>query len=143
MKHLSSEQIDGLIIGVGELEERRHLEECYVCRRELVKMEEPLFSLRSALRHWSENQVIPELPLRRAPRPLRWALVAAVLALTAAIPVYRETLERGRQIEENEDELLFKRINSHLSRDVPASMESFMELVEGSVNSAAAEGGIQ
>jgi len=61
-------------------------------------------------------------------RPLRWILVASALLVVLAVPIYRAVKTTQREAEmERADALLLERVDSELSRAVPAAMEPLVQ----------------
>jgi len=151
-KHISPDRMPGLTIGDCSSEELQHCQECPECHAEVARLQDTLKLFRDSVRHWADRQCPPEIlrPEVRRVAPLRWILAAAGLLLAAAIPVYQSAIERQREAQATqaaetvEDELLFEKIEMHLSRSVPASIEPFMELISAEIYSTSdSEGEIQ
>jgi maltooligosyltrehalose synthase len=101
-------------------------------------MEAALALFRGSVRDWSDGQRRAEppamgsiLPARgRRTHPMRWALLAAVLLVLAAVPVYRTVQDRQRQAEiARADALLLEQVDAEVSRAVPRPMEPLATLV--------------
>jgi hypothetical protein len=106
--------------------EERHLRECLVCRAELEQFQSALSGFRSSL----ERSSVPAVSYSRTRQTLpRWILATAALSLVVAAPVYWSARQQRAAEQAQADELLLERINSGLSRSVPASMEPLMQLV--------------
>jgi hypothetical protein len=147
MDHLSTDQVSKLIAGDATLEEARHAAECADCARQATRLQETFSIFRDSVRQWTHDNggsaAVLSTPLSdnigyRA-RPLRMA-VAFALILLIGFPLYQNISERHRRID-SEDSLLLERVNAHLSREVPAPMEPWMEFLSG--RSAAEVGGHQ
>jgi hypothetical protein len=137
-RHLSSREISEWAAGTRSLERENHLHECAECRGELVRLQGVLSEFRDSLRNWSAGQGgsaprpvwLTESP--RAAHRLRWAMVAVVMVLLAAIPIYRSR-ERQRPADTSlEDAVLLEQIDAGVSRSVPAPMEPLTGLVSWS-----------
>jgi hypothetical protein len=145
-QHLSSQQISQWMIGERTPQEEQHARECPECGAELARLEAALALFRGSVRHWSDGQSGAEPPgvgrialARRRSRtqPIRWALVAAVLLVLAAVPVYRDVQDRQRQAEvARADALLLEQVDAEVSRAVPRPMEPLVELVSWDFSSA-------
>jgi hypothetical protein len=139
--HLNDEQISKWIAGASTAEEQQHCRECALCRTSITSFQNDLSSFGGAITYWADKQRIGSVPdVQRAVdpwhqarmRPLRWVTVAAVLAIVAGIPAYKRTIDREREIQaarESElDAQLLDRVNTHLSRTAPASLQPLMEM---------------
>jgi len=133
--HLSSVEISEWAAGTRTRERENHLHECAACRGELTRLQGALSEFRDSLRSWSAGQdgAAPRpVWLTEGPRGvhrLRWALVAVVMVLLAAIPIYRSR-ERQRQADTSlEDAVLLEQIDAGVSRSVPATMEPLTGVV--------------
>lgn len=62
-------------------------------------------------------------------RQARRIAAAAVLAMTVLIPLYWNVPVSPPKTSDAEDAILLEQIDAQLSRDVPAPMESFMNMV--------------
>jgi hypothetical protein len=127
------------MIGERTSRQEQHVRECPECGAELARMEAALALFRGSVRHWSDghSRAVPPaigsiLPARRGSwaQPLRWALVAAMLLVLAAVPVYRNVQDRQRQAEAAmADALLLEQVDAEVSRAVPRPMEPLVKLV--------------
>lgn len=143
--HFSSEQISRWKIGDRTAEEQEHSHQCPDCAAKVADLESAVALFRDSVRESGESCGCPALPLssgiRRARRglraqPSRWAPVAAVLLLLAAIPIYTNSRERRRQAEiARADAALLAQVDAGISRAVPAPMEPLVKLVSWSTNS--------
>ena len=138
-QHLSSREVSQWMMGERTSRQEQHVRECPECGAELARMEAALALFRGSVRHWSDGQsrAVPPaigsiLPARRGSwaQPLRWALVAAMLLVLAAVPVYRNVQDRQRQAEAAmADALLLEHVDAEVSRAVPRPMEPLVKLV--------------
>ena len=138
-RHLSSREVSQWIIGERTPQQDQHVRQCPECGAELARMEAALGLFRGSVRHWSEGQSRAEAPAigsilaaRRGSwaQPLRWALVAAMLLVLAAVPIYRNVQEKRRQAEiAMADALLLEQVDAEVSRAVPRPMEPLVNLV--------------
>jgi hypothetical protein len=140
--HLNDEQISRWIAGASTPEEQRHCRECAQCRASVTSFQDDLSSFGAAMAHWADNQRVSAVPeVRRSAdvsdqarvRPLRWVTVAAILAILGGIPAYKRSIEREHKIqaaqESQLDAQLLDRVNDHLSRTAPASLQPLMEML--------------
>lgn len=135
--HLSEDQISKLLSGQATAEECGHSQVCDRCRQQVTQLAETLSILRESVRHWaseSKGAVVPVDFLRSRPgaptfRQFRRIAAAAVLAIIVLIPLYWNVPVSPRKTSDAEDAILLEQINAQLSRDVPAPMESFMNMV--------------
>jgi hypothetical protein len=135
--HLSKDQISKLLSGQATAEECVHSRVCDRCRQQVTQLAETLSILRESVRHWaseSKGAAVPADFLRSRPGALRLPqfrriAAAAVLAIIVLIPLYWNVPVRPRKTSDAEDAILLEQINAQLSRDVPAPMESFMNMV--------------
>jgi hypothetical protein len=89
---------------------------------------------REAIHRAGERSEIPRLQAilaggRRSSMglTLRWAAVAAVMLMLAAVPAY-ESAQRQRELDqEKADALLMEQVNANLSRSVPRAMAPLMK----------------
>lgn len=135
--HLSKDQISKLLSGQATAEECSHSRECDRCRQQVTQLAETLSILRESVRHWASETKGVAMPadfLRNRPaaprfRQFRLITAAAVLAMIVLIPFYWNVPVSPRKTSDAEDAVLLEQINAQLSRDVPAPMESFMNMV--------------
>ena len=98
-------------------------------------MEAALALFRGSVREWSEQSGAPArkfVPVRRGWgfQPMRWALACVVLLMLAAIPVYRNAMEKQRKADlAKADAALLEQVDAEISRAVPATMEPLAKLV--------------
>jgi hypothetical protein len=124
--HLSSEEMYQWLSGEGVDEVEEHFRECPSCQAELHELRNAL----TGFRHSLEECPAPPVSWRPARQMLpRWILATAALLLLTGAPVYWNARQQRVAEQARADELLLERINSGLSRSVPASMEPLMQLV--------------
>ena len=145
-EHLTSEQLSKWIIGECSPAEEEHGRTCPECSAELAEFQTALSGFRRSIEEWADQKAvaIPDaahLHSRSRPatrRPLVWIPVAAAAAALAVIPAYKNSLERQREAQAQQeaqvDAQLLERVNAHLSRTAPASLEPLVELLAGSQN---------
>jgi hypothetical protein len=104
--HLSEEDLDDVLIGLGKPESDAHLVECEICRNQLEEFRSGVQVFNQASLAWSEARTLKARPpFNRSKVPqtvyafVGWALAAAVLLLTIGVPVWRHdqrhALNRG------------------------------------------------
>jgi hypothetical protein len=137
-QHLSSQEISRWMMGERTPQQEQHVRQCPQCGAELARMEAALALFRGSVRQWSGRQSRAEppgigsiLPARgSSTQPMRWALVAAMLFVLAAVPIYRNAQDRQRQAEiARADALLLEQVDAEVSRAVPRPMEPLAKLV--------------
>ena len=139
--HLNDEQISKWIAGASTAEEKQHCLDCAQCRASVASFEGDLSTFGGAITRWADKQratVIPDVKFaadlrhQARMRPLRWAAAATVLAVVAGIPAYKKSIEREREVQAAQelqfDEQLLERVNAHLSRTAPASLQPLVEM---------------
>jgi len=130
--HLSDDQIIRHLAGENRTKDIQHLAECAVCTAELERIREALSNFRGSVRSWTDLHAefifTPPQPSRLR-RALSWSMAsAALLAMAAAIPLYRNA-ERQRETRTEEDNLLLEQVNAQLSRPFPESVEQLVNLL--------------
>lgn len=137
-QHLSSEQIARWMAGQHTPGEEQHARQCPECGAELARMEAALALFRGSVRQWSEQSSAEQQavwkagPVRHGWRfqPMRWALACVVLLMLAAIPVYRNAMEKQSKADlAKADAALLEQVDAEISRAVPATMEPLVKLV--------------
>jgi hypothetical protein len=131
--HLTGEQISKWIAGAGSSEMEAHVRECAQCGAVLASFGTSIMAFRDSVNRWADKQNRPLAALRQTRKwSLRWAAVAAAMAILAAIPAYKRSVENERApatVEESQlDAQLLERVNSHLSRSAPASLQPLTEM---------------
>jgi len=128
--HLTSEEISNWLAGESGQEADQHLGDCPACRAELDLLRNAFAGFRRSLE--ALPVPAPHRIYRKDPLP-RWILAAAALSLLIAAPVYwnarQQPIPQPTEDQAKADELLLERIQSGLSRSVPASMEPLMQLI--------------
>ena len=136
-EHLSSERIFEAIAGRRNLEVEKHLHACALCNEEVGRLRRSIAGFSRAIHDeaerdrasaprqmsWTEQR--PQSRLR----PFTWILTAAVFATAVALPVYDKSQQPRDAIGEADAGLL-EEVDAHLSREVPASLESLLELMQ-------------
>jgi anti-sigma factor RsiW len=145
-EHLTSEQFSKWIIGQCSPAEEEHGRTCPACSSELAEFQTALTGFRRSIEKWADQKAvaIPDatrlhsLSRPSTRRPLLWIPVAAAAAALAIIPAYKNSMERQREAQAEQetqvDAKLLERVNAHLSRTAPASLEPLVELLAGSQN---------
>ena len=131
--HLSSKQFSKWLVGECTPEEQAHGRECPQCGAELSRFQNAMVEFRSSVSHWAvrSSPKVPglaQIPRRSRARPLRWAAVAAAVAVLAVAPIYKNSIDRQREAEAAEDAQLLETVNEHLSRSAPLPFEPLMDL---------------
>jgi anti-sigma factor RsiW len=133
--HLSSDQLSEYILGQPSLLVARHVQDCPVCRAELVQFRETLGEFRGAVRAWSEAEAdqalvisdsIPESRSWTVSQQLTWALLIAAVCVIASFVVPRH----GGESAPGADAVLLNQVDVQVSRTAPSSMEPLMKLVQ-------------
>ncbi len=132
--HLNDEEISKWLAEDCTPEMQQHGRECTECQAKIASFRSALQNFRDSADFWANRQPIaaPRVFTHAQRRPLRWVAVTATAALLTAIPVYERTLEREREAKAAEeaqlDAELLKRVNAHLSRTAPESLQPLVEL---------------
>jgi len=140
--HLNDEQISKWIAGASTAEERQHCRECEQCRFSVNSFEDDLSRFGGAVAHWADKQRVSAIPdVQRMTglshqsrmRALRWVAAAAVVTIVAGIPAYKRSTDREHEVQPAQqsqfDAQLLDRVNAHLSRSAPVSLQPLMEMV--------------
>jgi hypothetical protein len=140
--HLNDEQISKWIAGASTAEEQRHCRECAQCWASVNSFQDDLSRFGGAVAHWADKQRVSAIPdvarvrgrwHQARMRSLRWVAVAAAVTIVAGIPTYKRSIDREREIqaaqESQLDAQLLERVNAHLSRTAPLSLQPLMEMV--------------
>lgn len=129
--HLSSEELYQWLSGEREEEVEEHIRECPACHAEMHRLRNALAGFRNSLEHCP----VPPVHLRPARQILpRWILAAVAVLLLAVAPAYWTARQQHAAEQSRTDELLLERVNTGLSRTVPASMEPLMQLISKEEN---------
>jgi hypothetical protein len=144
--HLTPEQVSKCLAGEITPEEERHLHDCLQCSSEVTGLQDAIAQFRGSVVNWANRECTVSPPdtggLMRGAREtlirrLAWlSAVTAVVVLTV-VPVYRKSAEQQRRMEaaqESVDAELLERINEHLSRTAPVSLQPLTELVSTTNN---------
>jgi hypothetical protein len=140
--HLNDEQVSKWIAGTGTDEEKQHCRECAQCRASINSFQDDLSRFGGAVAHWADKQRVSAIPdVQRMTgiwhqvrmRSLRWVAVAAAVTIVAGIPAYKRSIDRDREVQSAQesqlDEQLLERVNAHLSRTAPVSLQPLMEML--------------
>jgi hypothetical protein len=137
-EHLSSERIFEAMAGRRNPEVEQHLRMCSSCNAEVGQLRSSITGLSQAIHDEAErHKVPPTSPMSWAdlrPQPgtgkFTWAVAAAAFAIALAVPIYEKSREARPQLTSEADSGLLEEVDVQLSRQVPASMESLMELMQ-------------
>ena len=134
--HLTPEQISRCLIGDTTAADLAHTRDCPQCAAELAGAERAFSQFRASVVHWADAEgasKVPEIAVldrtshRTILRRFQLLTMAAVIAVLAAIPVYKRSIEQKHEIEaiqeSNYDTELLERVNVQLSRTAPVSLE--------------------
>jgi ABC-type uncharacterized transport system YnjBCD ATPase subunit len=140
--HLNDERISKWIAGASTAEEQQHCRECAQCRASINSFQDDLSRFGGAIAHWADQQRVSAIPdVQRMTgiwhqvrmRSLRWVAVAAAVTIVAGFPAYKKSMEREREVqaaqESQLDDQLLERVNAHLSRTAPVSLQPLMEML--------------
>jgi predicted anti-sigma-YlaC factor YlaD len=123
--HLSSEEMYQWLSGEG-VEVEEHLRDCPACQAELHQLKNALAGFRNSL----EECPVPPASWRPVRHNLpRWILATAASSLLVATQVYWSARQQRLADQAKADELLLERVQTGLSRSVPASMEPLLQLI--------------
>jgi hypothetical protein len=133
--HLSSQEIEGWIIGERTWEVETHVRACETCSARVRDFEGPLELFGGTVRNWATQ--VDRMPVAaHFQRPpwvgLRWGLALTALAIMIAAPVYQEESAKRRAAAAAavaQDELLLREVQMGISRSVPAPMEPLAKLM--------------
>jgi hypothetical protein len=145
--HLDDEQISRWIAGDSTAEEQQHCLECARCRASVSSFEDDLSRFGGAVSYWADKQRVSTIPnVQRVAilwhqarlRSLRWVAVAAAVTIVAGIPAYRKSVDSQRDPQTTQesqlDAQLLDRVNAHLSRTAPESLQPLMEMLPSTNN---------
>ncbi len=134
--HLSTQQIEELIIDGADPQTRDHLITCDSCRSEWARLDEML-QLYQASATLAADSVMGPRPIFIAPGSgsrgklpgLKWIFAGALLA-GLALPVLEKHREQQRHAAEiARDNLLLEQVDQAVSEPVPQPLESLRHLV--------------
>lgn len=158
--HLSQDQFAKCAVGAPGEEELRHLKECALCTAERDRFGDTLSMFRTSVRERIDARVALQPLVITSFKPgnaripaWRWALVAAGFVVVVLLPFFLNETQPPQTVEQTPDpasaeavpasaEAVMDRVNFHLSRTVPASMEPAMALIPSDVF-ASKPGGVQ
>jgi predicted anti-sigma-YlaC factor YlaD len=124
--HLSLEETYQWLSGERLEEVEEHLRDCPACKAEMHQLQNALTGFRNSL----EQSPVPPVSYSRVRQIVpRWILATAALALLVATPVYWNVRQQRAAEQAKADQLLLERVETGLSRAVPASMEPLLQLV--------------
>jgi hypothetical protein len=133
--HLSSQQIDGWLIGERTREVETHMRVCGVCFARVRESKEPLERFSGAVRNWAVEVDGAPVALRpqHSSAGLRWGLAVTALLIMIAAPVYHQESAKRRAAAAAataaQDEILLREVQTGLSRTVPAPLEPLAKLM--------------
>jgi anti-sigma factor RsiW len=137
--HLSSAQLSECVLGQPSPIVAQHVQDCPVCRAELIQFREALSEFRGAVHAWSGDQAdqyrangalaiaasVPEPRPGSASHQLAWALLIAVVCVIASFVLPSHLRENAPA----SDAVLLNQVDAQVSRTAPSSMEPLMRLV--------------
>lgn len=139
--HLTPEQISKCLAGAADEAEEHHARDCVQCAAELAGLRRTFSQFRTTVENWADQEGasnVPDVTLldrashRTGMRRLRLLAAAAAIAIVAVIPVYKKSVENKPRVvsieESTVDTELLERVNDHLSRTAPVSLEPLMTL---------------
>jgi hypothetical protein len=144
--HLTPEQLSKCLAGEITLNEERHLHDCRQCNSELTGLQDAISQFRGSVVNWANRECAGSPPatinLMRGGRGtlirrLTWLSAATAVVVLTVVPVYKKSAEQQRRMEaaqESIDAELLERINAHLSRTAPVSLEPLTELISTTNN---------
>ena len=142
IEHLTAEQISQWMIGERGMQLEQHVAACAECRTELEQLESALVHFRGAVKEFG-GTAVPSVwqPVERRASWFSWPrMVAAAAALMVLVagPYIGQARERARAAAAADaaraDAQLMERVDSSLSRSVPAPMEPLLTLVSWNSN---------
>jgi membrane protein insertase Oxa1/YidC/SpoIIIJ len=131
MTHLSSDQVFEWTLGERDPEIERHLRHCVTCNREVSGLEQGLRVYRQSVLDWAARPVSMEIPAQRV-HTGSWAWTAAVTAVAtslALVPLYLDVRQARLEARNVQDSELLDEVQARLTRNVPQSMQTLMELM--------------
>jgi hypothetical protein len=145
--HLKEDQIINAAFGDSATDDRvaadlRHASECIACNEELRWLNRSLLNFRGTFHEYAAQQhaLSPRWNWRMAAArqvaisSTRWALAVFALLLLSAVPLYRNHLERQRQLQAEQDQLLLQQIDEALDSPVPNAMQPLASLANWNPN---------
>jgi anti-sigma factor RsiW len=143
--HLSEEAFDDLLIGLGSIEQARHLSRCAACRAKVEQFREDVGLFNQASMQWSEAQPTRALcpavtpPSRfHMPIGLLGSALATILIAAVVVPVWRH--ERAPNLTNRpaqdsaaqiaEDNMLMQEVNAAISPQEQSPIEAY-HITEG------------
>ena len=142
-RHLDSEDVDQWLVGERNPAAEDHLRDCAECRSEVARLESALTGFCDSAHQWSARQPLSRPPAgwvarsvtgRRWAAPMRWAVVAALTVLLAALPLYRNHSRRQAAAEARANALLLEQVSADISRPAPEPLEPLIKLVSQSTS---------
>ena len=128
-EHLSPERVFEAIAGRRNAEVEEHLRVCSFCDAEVGQLRNSIAGLSQAVHSVTTPPINwAELRPQSRTRQFTWIVAAAMIAMAVALPVYEKTQSRQNEAMEADAGLL-EEVDAQLSREVPASMQSLMELM--------------
>jgi len=133
MKHLSSAEICEWTLGERNPEVEHHLQECESCREEIGCLQNGLLSFKQSVHDVAERlnaQTCAGFETPRAPRlSWRWAAAGAMAMAFALLPLFLDVEQPRADSQAVDDAMVLIRVQSHLSRGVPQTMEHLNKLM--------------
>jgi hypothetical protein len=133
MKHLSSTQICEWTLGEHNAEAARHLQECEGCREEIARLQNGLLSFKQSVHGVAERLDTQACTTFETPRASRlswsWAAAGAMAMAFALLPLYLDVEQPRTDTQATDDAMVLIRVQSHLSRGVPQTMEHLNKLM--------------
>jgi hypothetical protein len=140
--HLTNEELDDVLIGLGSLKSEAHLARCLECRSRVESFRADILLFNSASMAWSESRAgrsasahHPVFRIRLA--FLSWSAVAALLVITGLVlwlhttvaPSNRSNITESQAVDseaqiEKDNELL-QEINAAISSDDVSPIEEY------------------
>ena len=114
--------------------DERHMRDCATCRAEQAAFDAGLAAFARSVRSWAAQQPHPPNPLirttRRSAHAFRPWLLAAIAVVAAVLLPIRWISVARREAAWRENAILLERVNTQLSRTVPATMQPLMDLMQ-------------
>jgi hypothetical protein len=139
--HLSSEQLDGVLMGEASQDAARHLSGCALCAGELTSLREVFGDMREATAAAAAHhqRFVATAGSRKVPR-MAWALACVALFVSVTAPVALHHRDVAPVVQKAatpaavatiSDEALLNSVQNDLSTSVP---ESLLPLTDTSTN---------